>query len=135
MGHWTVTSHDMGLARESITNLWDEHRDDLEGATAVVYGEVDFENQDTYAQENEVHQIRDMVLEITEIRPDMRHYVQAANFLYDAEADKFVDNPDIDNMLSGGMIVENEGGGLADTRMSFVDIEVMGQSVAPNDGS
>lgn len=133
VGHWTVTDASLSGAEATIKTYWDKNKDALRGATAVVYAEVKVKNQDEYVQEKEVNRVADMARSITGISPDMRHYVQPEEFWFDDD-EEFLSDADMEHVLHGGLLVENEGGGAANTVISFIDIELQHESATGGEG-
>lgn len=131
LGHWTSTPNDLERATGELQKLWDDNKDALNGATAVVYAQVETHNNENYVEPDMVEKYTDLVKTTTGLDPQMQSYVEPMETWVDEDGMP-LDDIDYDNLEYGGYLVENEGGGSANTVLTFIDVESQFSGVEPN---
>ncbi|KAF4964591.1 hypothetical protein FSARC_7497 [Fusarium sarcochroum] len=128
VGHYGQTGENVNRAKENIGKLYRDNNDKVGGATPYVYVAVDYESNEV-KNSDIVDQHKDFLRELTGQDPVEQTYTEA---LETYDLDEYMEGNFDEDMISGGFVVENAGGGSADTNLIFIDVEDIATSIQPN---
>ncbi|KAF5569459.1 hypothetical protein FPHYL_1987 [Fusarium phyllophilum] len=119
VAHYNLDQNGLDTAKEKITDFYNEHNDKVGGAEAHLYSAITYETG-TLVEENLYNEYKKFLTDLVGKEPKDHHYTEALETVSEADLDN--DNWDPD-AVSGGFVVENPGGGEADTSIFFITIE------------
>ncbi|RKK11880.1 hypothetical protein BFJ63_vAg5334 [Fusarium oxysporum f. sp. narcissi] len=119
VGHYNLDQAGLDNAKKEIPDLYSKHNDKVGGASAHLYSAVYYENGEL-VDGNLYNEYKKFLTDLIGSEPEDHHYTEAAETV--PEEDLFEDKWDHD-AVSGGFVVENSGGGGADTSIFFITIE------------
>ncbi|KAF5546922.1 hypothetical protein FMEXI_5427 [Fusarium mexicanum] len=119
VAHYNLDQNGLDTAKEKITNFYSEHNDKVGGADAHLYSAITYETG-ALVEENLYNEYKKFLTDLVGKPPQDHHYTEALETV--SEADLDADNWDPE-AVSGGFVVENSGGGEADTTIFFITIE------------
>ncbi|KAF5624511.1 hypothetical protein F52700_9680 [Fusarium sp. NRRL 52700] len=119
VAHYNLDRNSLDTAKEKITNFYSEHNDKVGGAEAHLYSAVHYPDG-SLVEENLYNEYKKFLTGLIGKEPEDHHYTEALETL--SEEDLEAENWD-ENAVSGGFVVENSGGGDANTSIFFITIE------------
>ncbi|KAF9770143.1 hypothetical protein IL306_012343 [Fusarium sp. DS 682] len=119
VGHYNLDQAGLNQAKKEIPDLYTKHNDLVGGAAPYLYSAITYETGDL-VDANLFNEYKKFLKDLVGKDPEEHHYTEAAETI--PEDDLFEGNYD-ENYVSGGFVVENSGGGEADTSIFFITIE------------
>ncbi|KAF5648840.1 hypothetical protein F25303_4868 [Fusarium sp. NRRL 25303] len=119
VAHYNLDQNGLDTAKEKITNFYTEHNDKVGGADAHLYSAITYETG-ALVEENLYNEYKKFLKDLVGKEPQDHHYTEALETVSEEDLDN--DNWDPE-AVSGGFVVENPGGGNADTSIFFITIE------------
>ncbi|KAI0841137.1 hypothetical protein F5Y06DRAFT_293623 [Hypoxylon sp. FL0890] len=131
IGHYNMDEGSLDTGKRRLKDIYKAHKKDLAGGQVWVYAHVKYENGFPYQQPDLVNKFVNMVKKITGKDPQIQTYIDPVEAWYDQNGEPLADNPDLNNMIGGAFLVENPGGGRANSLLEFLDIEMIKKSGEP----
>ncbi|KAM0546192.1 hypothetical protein ACHAPJ_010976 [Fusarium lateritium] len=128
VGHYGQTEDNFNDARDNIGDLYRQHNDKVGGATPYVYVAIEYETGKV-KESNIVDMHKNFLRELTGKDPVEQTYTEP---LETYDIDEYLKDNFDEDFVSGGLVVENEGGGSANTNLIFIDVEDIATSIKPN---
>lgn len=121
----------LNRAEPSLEGAYNEHKNDLAGGQVWIYAHVEADDENQYKQPNEVHEFIGIVYGITGKDPQIQTCIEGVDAWYSTDGEPIAGDPDLEHLRAGAILVENPGGGNADSILTFVDIEMIRKSGEP----
>ncbi|KAF5550912.1 hypothetical protein FNAPI_7586 [Fusarium napiforme] len=119
VAHYNLDQKGLDTAKKRITDEYNDHNDKVGGAEAHLYSAITYETG-ALVEENLYNEYKKFIKDLVGKEPQDHHYTEALETLSDEDLEN--ENWD-ENAVSGGFVVENPGGGGADTSLFFITIE------------
>ena len=129
VGHFTQTDRGYNIANTRFRELYGLHRRSLAGAVPIVYAQVDAGEVNWIFPEM-VARFTDLVQELTGTQARMS-YLEPLETWVDEDGMP-LDDVDYDNYQSGGLVLENRGGGHANTDLTIITCRIQRHGMQPN---
>ncbi|KAI0388155.1 hypothetical protein F5Y04DRAFT_275006 [Hypomontagnella monticulosa] len=133
IGHYTMTDWGLNQLMTNFKSLYETHKEDLQKGKAWVYVNVHARNEEQFVEEQMAPLFIDGLRSITGMEPQIKKYIVAVDWWYDANAEPIYGEPDVDNMRSGGFLIENPGGGSSNSKLIYASIRMIKKSGEPID--
>ncbi|KAF4973919.1 hypothetical protein FZEAL_9105 [Fusarium zealandicum] len=132
-GHYTATKTGVEKAAEDFKKLYedDDKKDLLEDATPHIYYMIQNPSEGDIHAEEVVKEHIEMLEDLTDNDVVHHDYMESVYAYVDEDLEE-IQGWDRENILSGAVVIENEGGGDKDTKLSFVTQQLIRDSARPN---
>ncbi|KAF4445358.1 hypothetical protein F53441_10907 [Fusarium austroafricanum] len=127
VGHYNQDKEHFEQAKKEIGDYYRDHNDVLGGAATFVYAAYNHREQHIIEQDL-LDKYKDFLRELTGNEPKEHTYTEAIETLTDEELDTIGWDEDA---IAGGFVIENSGGGSADSSIYFITIETQRDSALP----
>ncbi|KAJ4258225.1 hypothetical protein NW762_008374 [Fusarium torreyae] len=128
VGHYGQTEDNFNDAKVAIGDLYKEHNDKVGGAVPYIYVAIEYETGQV-KESNIVDMHKNFLKELTGKDPVEQTYTEP---LETYDLDEYLNDNFDEDFVSGGLVVENSGGGSANTNLIFIDVEDIATSIKPN---
>ncbi|KAJ3533255.1 hypothetical protein NM208_g7363 [Fusarium decemcellulare] len=129
VGHFVQDTSSIQKAAKEIPDLYKEHSDKVSGAAPHIYAMISTETEEL-VDPDVVNAHVKMVEDLTGQSATIHHYIEPTEAMVDQDGD-LIEDADMENLQSGALLLENEGGGDSNTNLIFVDPDLIKASVAP----
>jgi hypothetical protein len=124
VGHYSQDPQDLAKAKTEIPELYKKHNAQVGGAASYLYSAITYETGEVI-QKDIYDEYVTFLNELTGKDPIHHKYTEAAELISEEDLDN--DNYDSE-LLAGGIVVSNSGGGSADTNVLFVTVDMQRDS-------
>ncbi|KAF4338122.1 hypothetical protein FBEOM_8021 [Fusarium beomiforme] len=129
IGHYNLDQAGLDKAKDEIPALYKEHNDLVGGGAPHLYSAVEYETGEL-VEPNLFNEYKRFLNELVGTDPAEHTYTEVGEIIVNEDLEEWDDD-----FVSGGFVVENAGGGKADTRLFFINIEHMKGSLRPGQGN
>ncbi|KAF5986644.1 hypothetical protein FCOIX_1458 [Fusarium coicis] len=119
VAHYNLDKGSLETAKGKITNFYNKHNDKVGGAEAHLYSAVHYPDEELF-EESLYNESKNFIKDLVGKDPEDHHYTEAIETVSEDDLENESWDPD---MVSGGFVVENSGGGDAKTSIFFITIE------------
>ncbi|KAM0193373.1 hypothetical protein ACHAPA_004439 [Fusarium lateritium] len=124
VGHYSQDPQDLAKAKTEIRDLYTEHNAQVGGAASYLYSAITYETGEVQQQDIYDEYVK-LINDLTGKDPEHHSYTEAVELISEEDLDN--ENYDSD-LLAGGIVVSNSGGGSADTNILFVTVDMQKDS-------